>query len=127
ATASVPITNRQSLKFSYSDGAIARFGGNYRNVSAAWQYSWIGRRAANTLPGLRTLRQLKLKDRPTSNKRKPRYDSSCRTVEHNEDRAAMKIRTAIFCCVSFFARASSRAGEHGRDCECDVDLLFGRR
>jgi hypothetical protein len=50
ATASVPITKRQSLKFSYSNGAIARFGGNYQNVSAAWQYSWTGRRAANTLP-----------------------------------------------------------------------------
>jgi hypothetical protein len=50
ATASIPITSRQSLKFSYSNGAIARFGGNYQNVSAAWQYSWVGRRAANTLP-----------------------------------------------------------------------------
>jgi hypothetical protein len=39
ATASVPITKRQSLKFSYSNGAIARYGGNYQNVSAAWQYS----------------------------------------------------------------------------------------
>jgi hypothetical protein len=54
ATASVPITKRQSLKLSYSNGAVARFGGNYQNVSAAWQYSWIGRRAANTLPRLRT-------------------------------------------------------------------------
>jgi len=50
ATASIPISKRQSLKLSCSTGAIARFGGNYRNVSAAWQYSWIGRRTANTLP-----------------------------------------------------------------------------
>ena len=40
ATASFPITKRQSLKFSFSTGAIARFGGSYKNVSVAWQYSW---------------------------------------------------------------------------------------
>ena len=50
ATVSIPITRRQSLKFSYSGGAIARFGGNYQNVSVAWQYGWLGRRAGNTLP-----------------------------------------------------------------------------
>jgi hypothetical protein len=50
ATASIPITKRQSLKFSYSNGAIARYGGKYQNVSVAWQYGWLGRRAANTLP-----------------------------------------------------------------------------
>jgi len=50
ATTSIPISKRQSVKFSYSDGAIARYGGNYRNVSLAWQYSWLGRRAGNTLP-----------------------------------------------------------------------------
>jgi Putative MetA-pathway of phenol degradation len=43
ATVSVPITKRQSLKFSYSDGTYVRFGGNYQNVSAAWQYSWLGK------------------------------------------------------------------------------------
>ena len=37
-------------EFSYCNGAIARFDGNYQNVSAAWQYSWLGRRVANTLP-----------------------------------------------------------------------------
>ena len=42
-TVSVPITKHQSLKFSYSNGTYTRFGGNYQNVSAAWQYSWIGR------------------------------------------------------------------------------------
>ena len=43
ATVSVPITRHQSLKFSYSDGTYIRFGGNYQNVSAAWQYGWLGR------------------------------------------------------------------------------------
>ena len=42
-TASIPISTHQSLKFSYSYGDIVRVGGNYHNVSFAWQYSWIGR------------------------------------------------------------------------------------
>jgi len=42
-TVAIPITRHQSLKFSYSTGTYIRFGGNYKNVSAAWQYSWIGR------------------------------------------------------------------------------------
>lgn len=42
-TFSVPISKHQSLKFSYSNGTHIRFGGNYQNVSAAWQYSWLGR------------------------------------------------------------------------------------
>jgi hypothetical protein len=42
ATASVPITRHQSLKFSYSNGTYIRFGGNYQNVTGAWQYSWLG-------------------------------------------------------------------------------------
>jgi hypothetical protein len=41
-TVSLPITKHQSLKFSYSNGTYIRFGGNYQNVSAAWQYSWLG-------------------------------------------------------------------------------------
>ena len=32
----------QSLKGSYSAGTYSRFGGNYQNVSVAWQYSWLG-------------------------------------------------------------------------------------
>jgi hypothetical protein len=44
------ITRHQSLKFSYSNGTYIVFGGNYQNVSVAWQYFWLGRRAANTLP-----------------------------------------------------------------------------
>jgi len=42
-TASVPISKHQSLKFSYSDGAYATFGGDFHQVSVAWQYSWLGR------------------------------------------------------------------------------------
>ena len=42
-TSSIPLSRHQSIKFSYSDGAYIRYGGNYRNLSAAWQYSWIGR------------------------------------------------------------------------------------
>ena len=42
ATVAVPITGHQSLKVSYSDGTYIRYGGNYQNVSVAWQYSWIG-------------------------------------------------------------------------------------
>jgi hypothetical protein len=43
ATASIPLTKHQSLKFSYSNGDYVRFGGNFQNVSVAWQYSWLGR------------------------------------------------------------------------------------
>jgi len=42
-TFAVPITKHQSLKFSYSNGTYIRFGGNYQNVSAAWQYSRLGK------------------------------------------------------------------------------------
>lgn len=42
-TASVPITRHQSIKISYNTGAYIRYGGNYQNVSVAWQYSWLGR------------------------------------------------------------------------------------
>jgi hypothetical protein len=41
--ASIPLTAHQSLKFSYSNGAYIRYGGNYQNISVAWQYSWLGR------------------------------------------------------------------------------------
>jgi len=43
ATASFPVSKHQSLKVSYSYGAIVRVGGNYHDVSLAWQYSWFGR------------------------------------------------------------------------------------
>ena len=42
-TASIPVSKHQSLKFSYNNGAYIRYGGNYQNVSLAWQYSWLGR------------------------------------------------------------------------------------
>ncbi len=42
-TGSIPITSRQSLKFSWSTGSYARFGGDFVNVSIAWQYGWLGR------------------------------------------------------------------------------------
>ncbi len=42
-TGSVRIAKHQSLKFSYSTGTYIRYGGNYQNVSFAWQYSWLGR------------------------------------------------------------------------------------
>jgi hypothetical protein len=42
-TVAVPVSRHQSLKLSYSDGAYTRFGGDYQNVSVAWQYSWLGR------------------------------------------------------------------------------------
>jgi hypothetical protein len=43
ATASIPLNKRHSLKFSYSDGIYIRYGGNYQNLSVAWQYSWLGK------------------------------------------------------------------------------------
>jgi hypothetical protein len=42
-TVSIPVNRHQSLKFSYNRGAYIRYGGNYDNVSLAWQYSWLGR------------------------------------------------------------------------------------
>lgn len=41
-TGSVPLTRHQAIKVSYSDGFIVRIGGNYRILSTAWQYSWLG-------------------------------------------------------------------------------------
>ena len=43
ATVSFPVSKHQAMKFSYNHGAYIRFGGNYDNVSVAWQYSWVGR------------------------------------------------------------------------------------
>jgi len=42
-TVSLPYSRHQSIKVAYSDGTYIRFGGNYQNVSVAWQYSWLGR------------------------------------------------------------------------------------
>ena len=41
-TASIPLTKRLSLKFSYANGAYIRYGGNYQVVAVALQYGWIG-------------------------------------------------------------------------------------
>lgn len=41
-TGSFPISKHQSIKVSYSSGTYSLFGGNYQNVSLAWQYSWLG-------------------------------------------------------------------------------------
>ena len=43
ATASFPLKKHQSLKVSYSNGTYTLFGGDYQNLSIAWQYSWLGR------------------------------------------------------------------------------------
>lgn len=42
-TAAWRFSQHQSLKVSYSKGTYVRFGGDYHNVSVAWQYSWIGK------------------------------------------------------------------------------------
>ena len=41
-TVAFPISKHQSLKASYSNGTYVSFGGDYQNLSVAWQYSWIG-------------------------------------------------------------------------------------
>ena len=41
-TASIPLNAANSIKLSYNDGAYVRYGGNYRSISASWQYGWIG-------------------------------------------------------------------------------------
>ncbi len=42
ASASIPLSKHQSVKVGYDRGDYVRFGGNYQNVSVAWQYFWIG-------------------------------------------------------------------------------------
>jgi hypothetical protein len=42
ATVSIPLNKHQSLKIAYSAGAYITIGGDYQNVSVAWQYSWLG-------------------------------------------------------------------------------------
>ncbi len=43
ATVSVPVSKHQSVKLSYNRGAYIKYGGNFSNISVAWQYSWLGR------------------------------------------------------------------------------------
>ncbi len=42
-TGAVPVSKHQTLKVSYNNGTYIRFGGDYQNLSVAWQYSWLGR------------------------------------------------------------------------------------
>ena len=42
-TIAIPLSLHHSIKFSYSQGAYVTLGGNYRTVTAGWQYSWIQR------------------------------------------------------------------------------------
>ena len=41
-TAACRITQHQSIKLSFSDGAYISYGGNYKNITLAWQYAWLG-------------------------------------------------------------------------------------
>lgn len=41
-TSSIPVSKHQSLKLSYNNGAYVGYGGNFQNISVAWQYSWVG-------------------------------------------------------------------------------------
>ena len=40
-TAAIPVTSHQTLKFSYSNGAYIRYGGDFQKLAIAWQYSWF--------------------------------------------------------------------------------------
>ncbi len=42
ATASFTFSAHQTIKVAFNNGDYVRFGGNYKNVSVAWQYSWLG-------------------------------------------------------------------------------------
>jgi hypothetical protein len=42
-TVSFPLSKHQSIKLSYNNGAYIKFGGDFQNLSLAWQYSWVGR------------------------------------------------------------------------------------
>jgi hypothetical protein len=42
-TASFPLTRHQAIKVGLAEGAYARFGGDYRIASLAWQFSWMGK------------------------------------------------------------------------------------
>ena len=41
ATVAIPLNQRQSFKFGFSAGAYIPIGGDYRNFSVGWQYSWL--------------------------------------------------------------------------------------
>jgi hypothetical protein len=41
ATLSVPLSTRQSLKFSWSKGAATRIGSNFETYGVSWQFAWF--------------------------------------------------------------------------------------
>jgi hypothetical protein len=41
ATIVIPVTRHQSLKLAYSRGARIAIGGDFTNISMAWQYAWV--------------------------------------------------------------------------------------
>lgn len=43
-TVSFPVSRRHSFKFSYSQGVYITIGGDFKTLSAAWQYAWITQR-----------------------------------------------------------------------------------
>jgi hypothetical protein len=43
-TVSLPLSQRQSMKVSYSSGVTGRIGTSFNTISVAWQYVWIDRR-----------------------------------------------------------------------------------
>lgn len=51
-TISLPLSSRQSLKFTFSQGVTTRIGANFTNVAATWQFSrFRGQRLPATTPG----------------------------------------------------------------------------
>jgi hypothetical protein len=42
-TVAIPVSRRDSIKFSYATGTYVTIGGAYTTLSVAWQYSWIGK------------------------------------------------------------------------------------
>jgi hypothetical protein len=40
-TLSIPASTRQSWKFTWSEGATTRLGGEFRTIGVAWQYLWF--------------------------------------------------------------------------------------
>jgi hypothetical protein len=45
ATAAYRLSRHQSLKISFSNGALVRFGGDYKAFAVAWQYSWLSQQS----------------------------------------------------------------------------------
>jgi hypothetical protein len=40
-TVSLPVAKGHSVKFTWSDGATTRIGGDYTTYGVAWQYTWF--------------------------------------------------------------------------------------